>query len=126
MSVSCCGCLYRIKRNLFGNDEKGSAYRQRNIVLCYIDLYGYFVGLYYAAKHAYGVIAWFYPWYQKSLKRITGSGVLLSIIIEMEQIFIQRGTDIDDVILNTLGVLIGGTIAMLGSKYVWPLFRNRL
>ena len=74
----------------------------------------------------YGVIAWFFPWYQKSLKCIIGSGVLLSIIIEMEQIFIQRGTDIDDVILNTLGVLIGGTIAMLGSKYVWPLFRNRL
>ena len=74
----------------------------------------------------YGVIAWFFPWHQKSLKRIIGSGVLLSIIIEMEQIFIQRGTDIDDVILNTLGVLIGGTIAMLGSKYVWPLFRNRL
>lgn len=72
----------------------------------------------------YGVIAWFYPWYQKSLKRITGSGALLSVIIEVEQIFIQRGTDIDDVILNTLGVLIGGIIAMLGSKYVWPSLKQ--
>ena len=72
----------------------------------------------------YGVIAWFYPWYQKSLKRITGSGVLLSIIIEVEQIFIQRGTDIDDVTLNTLGVLIGGIIAMLSSKYLRPLFHK--
>lgn len=72
----------------------------------------------------YGVIAWFYPWYQKSLKRITGSGALLSVIIEVEQIFIQRGTDIDDVILNTLGVLIGGIIAMQGSKYVWPSLKQ--
>lgn len=34
-------------------------------------------------------------------------GAILSLTIEVIQIFVKRGTDIDDVILNTAGVLIG-------------------
>ena len=37
-------------------------------------------------------------------------GTLLSLFIEVIQIFIKRGTDIDDVILNTIGVLVGWLI----------------
>lgn len=34
-------------------------------------------------------------------------GAILSLTIEVIQIFVKRGTDIDDVMLNTAGVLIG-------------------
>ncbi len=35
------------------------------------------------------------------------AGAILSLTIEVIQIFVKRGTDIDDVMLNTAGVLIG-------------------
>lgn len=55
----------------------------------------------------YGFLAWFYPQAEKSLKKIMISGAVLSIGIELVQIFVQRGTDIDDVILNCVGVFLG-------------------
>lgn len=64
----------------------------------------------------YGILAWFYTWFQHSIKRILCTGVLFSVLIEIAQIFVQRGTDIDDVILNTLGVLIGSVIIEMCSK----------
>lgn len=44
--------------------------------------------------------------WQKAIKTI-GAGMLFSISIETIQLFIGRTTDIDDVILNTLGVAVG-------------------
>lgn len=55
----------------------------------------------------YGFLAWFYPKAEKSLKKIMISGGLLSAGIELIQIFVRRGTDIDDFILNCLGVFLG-------------------
>lgn len=45
---------------------------------------------------------------QKSLNKVILSGMLLSVTIECIQIFIpNRWTDIDDVILNTIGTGVG-------------------
>ena len=42
-----------------------------------------------------------------SYKCITLTGMSISSFIEIFQLFIHRGTDIDDVILNTLGAILG-------------------
>lgn len=38
---------------------------------------------------------------------VTVIGMALSFLIELSQLFLARGTDIDDIILNTLGALLG-------------------
>ncbi len=48
--------------------------------------------------------------------RSAGFGALLSTLIECGQYFIMRNTDIDDVILNTLGALIGYWLYLLLKK----------
>lgn len=40
-------------------------------------------------------------------KKVILIGFLISLSIELTQIFLKRTTDIDDLILNTLGVIIG-------------------
>lgn len=40
-------------------------------------------------------------------KKVILIGSSISLFIELSQLFLQRGTDIDDIILNTLGTLIG-------------------
>ena len=46
----------------------------------------------------------------RNLKNTILFGITYSLIIEITQIFLPRATDIDDIILNTLGVLIGYSI----------------
>lgn len=54
----------------------------------------------------------------KSIKKIIIMGFLTSCIIEIIQYFIGRSADIDDVILNVIGVVIGYFIfALLNLKY---------
>ena len=43
----------------------------------------------------------------RNIKYIVGVGVIISTCIEVIQLFVGRSSDIDDVILNTLGVVIG-------------------
>jgi glycopeptide antibiotics resistance protein len=58
----------------------------------------------------------FWPWWLK----ISLAGLALSLFIEIGQLAIPgRVTDIDDVILNTLG-------AAIGALAVWYLFRLSL
>ena len=40
-------------------------------------------------------------------KNVIFIGFLISLSIELTQLFLKRTTDIDDLILNTLGVIIG-------------------
>ncbi|MBR6801650.1 MAG: VanZ family protein [Eubacteriaceae bacterium] len=45
-----------------------------------------------------------------------GGGALFSLIIELMQLPILRATDIDDIILNTTGAVIGYVIYLIISK----------
>ena len=55
----------------------------------------------------------FWPWWLG----VTGAGLLLSLFIEIAQLAIpSRVTDVDDIILNTLG-------AASGALLVWIVFR---
>ncbi|MBA9028582.1 VanZ family protein [Peribacillus huizhouensis] len=56
-------------------------------------------------------------WY--SFKRVLFLGLTVTCFIEIIQMFIGRSTDIDDVILNTFGILIGyGVFLMLNLTIV--------
>lgn len=48
-----------------------------------------------------------------------------SVFIEASQYFIGRTTDVDDVILNTTGAVIGYLVFLLLRK-IWPKFTNKL
>lgn len=49
----------------------------------------------------------------------TGWAFLLSLFIEVFQLFVARGTDVDDLILNTLGGLLGYAL-FLGVRKMAP------
>ena len=52
-----------------------------------------------------------------SFRKVAGAGILLSLCIELLQLpFFQRTTDIDDLILNTAGVMVGYGIYSLVRK----------
>lgn len=51
-----------------------------------------------------------------NLKKIIAIGFSLSIFIEFVQLFIGRSSDIDDVLLNTFGVVIGYIVLIFGQK----------
>ena len=57
-------------------------------------------------------------------KNIILIGFVISLFIEFCQLFISRGTDIDDLILNTLGTIVGLLIYKLLSKKFNKLFKN--
>ncbi len=50
------------------------------------------------------------------------SGFLCSLSIELMQLFLGRGTDIDDVILNTFGGFLGFLIFVMVSKWIPGLY----
>jgi glycopeptide antibiotics resistance protein len=52
----------------------------------------------------------------KSFRKVVYLGLSITCLIEFVQFFIGRSTDIDDVILNTLGVFIGYGIYVLFGK----------
>ena len=53
-----------------------------------------------------------------SNRRVIIIGFCISLFIEISQLFLSRGTDVDDLILNTLGVLFGLIIfKLLYRKY---------
>lgn len=43
----------------------------------------------------------------KTFKHIIGFGIITSIFVEVIQIFIGRSFDVDDVILNAFGIVLG-------------------
>ena len=68
-------------------------------------------------------VGFFLPLVSKSFKKLRYTllfGVSISLIIECSQLFLIRGTDIDDIILNTTGTILGYIIYILFTK----LFTN--
>ena len=55
-----------------------------------------------------------WSWWKSAL-----AGFAASVTIELAQLFTERSTDIDDVILNTLGALLGWLLAWLFER-LWP------
>lgn len=53
-------------------------------------------------------------------KKIIIVGFLFSLFIEVCQLFLNRGTDVDDLILNTLGTILG----LLVYKFLYIKFKN--
>lgn len=77
----------------------------------------------------WGNIAMFLPigffppllWRRARWWQVVPAGCLLSLAIELMQIPIHRGTDVDDLWLNTLGTLVGYFLAR-GLGYAAPRF----
>ena len=57
-----------------------------------------------------------------SNKKVIIYGFLSSLFIEISQLFLTRGTDIDDLILNTCGVLLGLLLYKLLNKKLNQFF----
>ena len=52
------------------------------------------------------------------LTKIIGIGFLFTLLIETSQLLNNRSTDVDDIIMNVLGAIIGFGLYKLGRKYV--------
>ncbi|MEH6945109.1 VanZ family protein [Bacillus sp. JJ722] len=59
-----------------------------------------------------------------SSRKIFYLGVFLSFILEIAQLFIRRSADIDDVIFNTLGVIVGYGLYLVSKKTIISLRFN--
>ena len=55
-------------------------------------------------------------------KKVIVIGFWSSLFIEICQLFLTRGTDVDDLILNTLGVVFG----LLFYKLLYKKFNNKM
>lgn len=60
-----------------------------------------------------------------AIKRITGYGFLLSLLIECLQLFLGRGTDVDDLFLNTVGTFAGAFLGKIGSDILWYIGKKK-
>lgn len=61
-------------------------------------------------------------------KKVIMIGFGISLLIEFTQLFLSRGTDIDDLILNTIGVFLGLLLCRVlehKNKYVVEKLKNR-
>ena len=57
--------------------------------------------------------------------RTLAAGFLTSLTVELIQLFTFRATDVDDLIMNTLGTLVGFLIAKLIFRHRTALYRGR-
>lgn len=60
---------------------------------------------------------------QRSIKRVAFAGFLLSLTIESSQIFSMRVTDVDDLLMNTMGAAIGYLIFRMLNNAI--RFKNK-
>lgn len=61
---------------------------------------------------------------KKKLWRVVLIGFCITFLVEFSQLFLCRGTDIDDIILNVLGVFIGYGVSFLFTKW-FPGFAEK-
>ena len=61
-----------------------------------------------------------------SFKKVISIGLAVTIIIEFVQLFIGRSTDVDDVFLNTLGIMIGYLLFLLRLILLKPFINKQL
>ena len=57
-------------------------------------------------------------WRNISWKKVLGIGLLITCFVEIVQLFVGRAFDIDDILLNTFGVLLGGLLCLLLRRSV--------
>ncbi|MDO4168643.1 MAG: VanZ family protein [Lachnospiraceae bacterium] len=57
-------------------------------------------------------------WEKMTFKMATLTGFSLSFLIEISQLFNRRATDIDDLLMNTLGAMIGYVIGKFVSRKI--------
>ena len=55
---------------------------------------------------------------------VTLLGFMMSFMIEFLQLFLERGTDIDDLILNTIGTVLGFAVSVIAFRRISGLFRS--
>ena len=69
-------------------------------------------------------IGFFYVllWRSRSWKPIALLGLLTTLCIEIFQLFVGRTFDIDDILLNTIGVLLGGLFCRLLRRMAPELY----
>ena len=65
-----------------------------------------------------------WPRYRR-VSRIACTGAMVSLMIELLQMFSCRVTDVDDLIMNTLGTLVGFLLAKLIFRHRTALFRGK-
>ena len=65
-------------------------------------------------------IGFFYVllWRSDSRKRVLRLGFLTTLCIEVIPLFVGRTLDIDDILLNTIGVLLGGLFCRLLRRII--------
>ena len=60
----------------------------------------------------------------RSFKKTVLVGFLTSLLIECTQLFLIRGTDIDDLLLNTLGAMLGYLVYIVFKKLISKLHQT--
>lgn len=61
----------------------------------------------------------------KSFKNTLALDFSISLLIEITQLFLSRASDIDDLILNTSGVVLGYLVFMVFNK-LFPKFKEKM
>ena len=59
------------------------------------------------------------------LFRVSAAGLSFSLLIELSQIFSMRGSDVDDLIMNTLGAFCGFLLFKIWDKVTRSRFQAR-
>lgn len=96
-------------------------------IALYYDNFDYIMIEVFGNISMFVVIGFFFPLLWKKFERFTftvGLSFLISLFIETTQIFLPRATDVDDLIMNTLGGLIGYCIYLAIKKAI-PGFVNK-
>ena len=61
----------------------------------------------------------------ESCKKVVAIGFCISLLVEVSQLFLIRGTDVDDLILNTLGTLLGYLVFLI-FKNIFTEFTGKI
>ena len=114
------GNLDRVNLELFKVIEQtyNSLFKNHNINYFLINFVGNIV--------MFMPVGFFVPllWKNEGIKKVLLCGFLTSLFIELCQLPLDRGTDVDDLWLNTLGAVLGFLLFLLFRK-LWPEFTKK-
>ena len=100
--------FHSIRQFLFGNDTRVDNFRSTGV----LNLIGN--AILYIPFGVIGVLA--FGEKERIIRKLFLNGLVLCLIIEFVQYFVGRSPDIDDVILNMVGLIIGLRIGRLIQK----------